>query len=828
MNFFFGSSEKVTRELKYLHCVFGNTLRADEEYLRKLKEGIPGMKEASNVEESDVILVFCAVVSQPGTDIKAALEKLQHLSDSKPVVLVVLHHTFNPDCTVPDSSRAVPRQRTLTVDCLFYEDQGLLRSWRNQAALDKVTDWIKSEVKIQDGSQTSFTSLFKSSSRPAPSLTITDLQVKKLQQRNEALKAFLKKVKDTLTQIIADAPKHQRQLENYPLGALSELLRETENQLRGEETTEEEQQDTDAQTAGCREKASGELKYLHCVFGNTLRADEEYLRKLKEGIPGMKEASNVEESDVILVFCAVASRAGTDIKAALEKLQHLSDSKPAVLVVLHHTFNPDCTVPDSSSAVPRQRTLTVDCLFHEDQGLLRSWRNQAALDKVTDWIKSEVKKLDEPQKRKSATLPGSSPITTASQQDMRAQRPESDRATSTSRYSELRLVLLGRTGSGKTAVGNTILGSENSQAGTPATAQEITRRQGSVGVKALTVLDTPDGFFSGLSQDEIRNIVHLSAPGPHAFLIVIPVKGSTGEERGMVEKMEEIFGDICWRNTIVLLTVTDEEQKSNVEEFIRSGNQEVQRLVEKCGNRFHCLNIKDSGDGSQVRHLLEKIEKMLEENTERFYSSGIYQEIREMEKRIIKSVSTNTKEDIQRHEEHIEGMAKKIAEFKGTCKEVAQQLERTKKEVKNQCEKMKKKTAELEQRYEQDIQQMKEEYDGEGWKADEKELMKIILPEVHFMLWDLKMREWKQVRRQVEPSKQTKGIQTESLKQSTEEPEERSSITDQRRISSSDPEGVETSEEASDEYVHLYISPADEDDDKDQSPETEGATSSAT
>lgn len=60
--------------------------------------------------------------------------------------------------------------------------------------------------------------------------------------------------------------------------------------------------------------------------------------------------------------------------------------KPVALVVLHHTFDPEHIVPDSSIAVRRANTTVVDCLFHEDQGLLRCHKNKEAIRKVAEYL----------------------------------------------------------------------------------------------------------------------------------------------------------------------------------------------------------------------------------------------------------------------------------------------------------------------------------------------------------------------------------------------------------------------------------------------------------
>ncbi|XP_037389081.1 uncharacterized protein LOC108415781 [Pygocentrus nattereri] len=188
-------------KVNYSDIVVGNALKSDQDFVSRLRETSPGLVRTS-VEDSDVILVFCLIVSRAGTDIEAALLRLEAASGSKPVVLVVLHHTYDPDYTVPDSSRAVPRQRTLTVDCLLHVDRGLLRSWRNQAALDKVTDWIN---QIKD-------------LKPKASQQSTkDRQIQELTEQVKRLKRDLKKQQD--------AYRRQEEEENKVLEGMREALK---------------------------------------------------------------------------------------------------------------------------------------------------------------------------------------------------------------------------------------------------------------------------------------------------------------------------------------------------------------------------------------------------------------------------------------------------------------------------------------------------------------------------------------------------------------------------------------------------------------------------
>lgn len=192
-------------------------------------------------------------------------------------------------------------------------------------------------------------------------------------------------------------------------------------------------------------------------------------------------------------------------------------------------------------------------------------------------------------------------------------------------------MLLGRNQTDTTAAKNTILGTEykNQAAASTSTATQQGESTCVVAGRKVIVVDTPDLFSCEMSREKFRQPI-----GPQAFLLVIPVKYS--EDKMLSEnktqdtllKMEELFGERCWRNTMILFTASDGLQNKTIEEYIQAGDLELQKLVDKCGSRFHCLSINESEDDSQVLELLEKIEKMVEGNRN---GTEIYQIISDME-----------------------------------------------------------------------------------------------------------------------------------------------------------------------------------------------------
>ncbi|KAM9494276.1 uncharacterized protein Hap1MRO34_004204 [Clarias gariepinus] len=130
--------------IKYFVMVLGNTMSSHKTFLDHLLISTK-LCEVFLVKDSDVIIAFVPIVSRAGTDISAAMEKIPM---GNPVVLVVLHHTFDPYYMAPDSKLCVKRDRVFVVDCLYYEDQGFLRCPRNDEAIRAVREHLRIEDQV--------------------------------------------------------------------------------------------------------------------------------------------------------------------------------------------------------------------------------------------------------------------------------------------------------------------------------------------------------------------------------------------------------------------------------------------------------------------------------------------------------------------------------------------------------------------------------------------------------------------------------------------------------------------------------------------------------
>lgn len=201
---------------------------------------------------------------------------------------------------------------------------------------------------------------------------------------------------------------------------------------------------------------------------------------------------------------------------------------------------------------------------------------------------------------------------------------------------ELRMILLGRRGSGKSEAGNIILACKVFERHTDdvtAASQQCVKGQTVVQNQRVSVVDTPDWFDSERSPEEVKRQIsrcmYLAAPGPHIFLMCIPVNRPAHSELPALRALEGVFGpDAVRRHTLVLFTHSDllsEEVAGveGVEAYIASQRPEMLELVQKCGDRYHVLR---RGDRGGVTELLDKVQQTVRESGGGYYSCSLDRE----------------------------------------------------------------------------------------------------------------------------------------------------------------------------------------------------------